>query len=409
MSAKKLSFNGFSAFALLMCITFGAIKMRTYVSEGRFWAEEGTFFYSNMLNLPIWERPFFLFNGHLEFITNIIVTLATLVDVEYAPLLTTHLAYAAQLIPIYIIIKNREALGLSEWKVISLIIISVGIPQASEVWANTTNLHFHFALAAGLIASLPPAEGLGKHFQRLMLLASGLSGIPANFILPVFILNATREQTRERWIQMGIMLTTTILQVGLLLTNSFEHTGRTYSFNPLIHWLASLSQSITTPLLGLEIGHHISQILRSAYELNIDSLLFAAALSILPAYLILAVTHQPNRTHKSLLACAAISLILCITTSLGSKTSLISSFYGGRYFYASNIFLTICLLGSIKKHHHAAIALACITTLASIKNIPHFLDGPSWQDSLTKAKALDASQVEIWPQGWTMHLPDGAN
>ena len=405
MSQKKLSFNGFSAFALLVCISFGAMKMRAYLPEGRFWAEEGAIFYSSMINLEFWKRPLFIFNGHLEFITNIIVTCATLVEPRYAPMVTTYLAYAAQLIPICIIITYRETLGLSEWKLITLIIISVGLPQASEVWANTTNLHFHFALVAALIASLPTMEGPKKHTYRLALLASGLSGIPANFVLPALIANAIKEGTSERRIQMGIISATTALQVGLLLTNDFESAGRTYTFNPITYWLAGLSQTIVAPLFGLEVGNHISQILRSAHAFNINGLLFAGAITLLPAHLALTVLRHPSSTHKTLLICSLLLSIMCTLTSLGSKIGLISAFYGGRYFYASNVLLAACLLGTMTKLHRPVIAVTSIVALTSLSNIPHYLGGPSWSNSLSEAHENQKTQVKIWPQGWTMLIP----
>ncbi|MBV1881506.1 MAG: hypothetical protein KUG82_07725 [Pseudomonadales bacterium] len=89
------------------------IKMRGFWRTGRFWAEEGKVFYSQLLELPWYDAIVFQYNGHLEFSTNAIVYLSTLTPLFFAPLVTTYLSLGVQVLPIALIICYRNHLKIS--------------------------------------------------------------------------------------------------------------------------------------------------------------------------------------------------------------------------------------------------------------------------------------------------------
>src|SRR5258706_8595137 len=183
--------------ALAFYATLSLVKMRAFLLEGRFWAEEGAIFFVQISGLPLLERFFFLYYGHLELATNAVIAISTLVPLRLAPLVTTHLSFVLQSIPVALLIAYRGRLGVPAWGILPLLLIVVGLPQAGEVWATSVNLHFHFSLLAAIIAAIEIGPGYPRILFRGLLALSGLSGIPANFLAPVFLGLAIRTGERE--------------------------------------------------------------------------------------------------------------------------------------------------------------------------------------------------------------------
>ena len=401
---KKYVTDNFGIIAAFVYLTLSAIKMRHYLIHGRFWAEEGTFFYSEIVNRNTFNVIFYIFHGHLEIVTNVIVYASTLVSLKHAPLVTTYLSLAAQFIPIYIMIRYRDSLSLSRFNLILIIIIAAGLPQASEVWANSINLHFHFSLLAALIAAISISNGPPKWASRLLLGVSGLSGIPSNFLVPVFAFLAVTTKEKERWIQFFILTFTAFLQILLLVFNDLQSGHREYFSTPLVFWLAPVAQSVISPLFGFSVGNQLASILREVSHLTPGPFVFSIVFSTPLIYLAaIAFTGKPNSISVIILS-AFILLFMSIFTALGDKLMLISSAGGGRYFYAPNILLSIAIITSFRKYN-IFIAAAIFSLIASsLSNVSHYIKGPSWQSNFEISENSKDSTYKIWPDGWSMKL-----
>lgn len=404
ISLKKRITDNFGIIAALAYLALSAIKMRHYLIHGRFWAEEGTFFYADIAKRNTFDGIFYIFHGHLEIVTNIIVYTSSLVNLKYAPLVTTYLSLAAQFIPIYIMIRYRDSLALSRFNLILIIIIAAGLPQASEVWANSINLHFHFSLVVALIAAISISDGPPKWASRLLLVVSGLSGIPSNFLVPVFAVLAFRTKEKERWIHFFILSFTAFLQILLLVSNGLQSGQRDYFSTPVAFWLAPVAQSVISPLFGFGIGDQLAGILREALHLELAPFLFSIVFSMpLVYFAIIGFAGKLNSTSVIILS-AFILLFMSIFTALGDKIMLISSAGGGRYFYAPNILLSIALLASIRKYNIFIAAAVLSLVVSSSNNIKHYIEGPSWQSNFEVSTDQKDATYKIWPNGWSMKL-----
>lgn len=390
--------------AVLLC---SLVKMRTYWQHGRFWAEEGCNFYVGIAARDGGHGLLFIFNGHLEFMTNVAVWCSTLVNLQYAPLVTTWFSWLLQLLPIGLLIHCRRQIELSFGRALLFILAAAAVPQSPEVWANSINLHFHFALLAGLIAVLPSPAGRQARLFRVLLLLAGLSGIPANSLLPLFVVLAARSRLRERWIQAGILAVTAALQLGLLVAHhGLAAEGRNVVTDPLVLWLALLSQHIVSPLLGIKLaGRAIDQ-----FNLLItDSpTAWALALAISAAYVSLWVLVLMRRRTTSAwcLASALLLAVFCILVSNCNRIVLVSADLGGRYFYASNLLLLLGVLLAIpratSRTWREVFALWALLSWYGLRN---FIPGPPWPEAFRQAQLQEAGVIAIWPQGWTMANP----
>lgn len=394
----------FGIFAASTYLLLSSIKMRDYLTTGRFWAEEGAIFYAEIVQRDLLGGILFIFNSHLELCTNIIVYFSTLVDIKYAPLITTYLSFGAQFIPIYFIIKYRTALRLSHANLLLLLVIAVGLPQASEVWANSINLHFHFSWLVALIAAIKISEGPPKWLSRLLLIMAGLSGVPPNFLTPVFAYQAIVTKERERWLQFSILLSTSLIQVCLLLFNDFESGKRNILEDPYALWLAPIAQSVFSPLFGFTVGDQLANILILAKDLKPGALIFATLLSAPLAFIAYIAIKARDEPIFIITSCAFILMGLSIATSLGEKSALISAAGGGRYFYAPNILLAISFLIALKKHNVFTLSIVAALTINSAKNTTHYLGGPPWISNFETPKALNEKSYKIWPNGWRINL-----
>jgi len=97
---------------ILCAILLIVIRDVRYFTNPRFWAEEGTLHFAYSYNHPWYQALIHPQVGYLNFYPNLATVLATLVPLEFAPLVTTLAALLVQLIPIVIILLSSSML----WK-----------------------------------------------------------------------------------------------------------------------------------------------------------------------------------------------------------------------------------------------------------------------------------------------------
>lgn len=404
---------------LIVFLALSLVKSRAFFPQGRFWAEEGTIFYTNICTAPGLEGLGFLFNNHLELWTNLGVLLSTLASLERAPAVSTLYAITLQFILLATIAAKRHQLGLSKTSVLVILVVAIGMPQSREVWANTINLHFHFAIVAALILAIP-ATGKGwARLSFLLLLMSGLSGIPANFLVPLFILVAIFERNRTRTIQALLLTATAALQVYLLLHNGYEGdrnlmprfdvivlASLTHSFFALI-WSPIAGRFASDLLVPLVQPVGLRETLLGLVFLLASILLVARAFGPISNYRL---QHREGQRNVRLAAAAAVLLAASITLAMGDRTNLVSSHYGGRYFFAPNVLVAIILLSLTGTPRRVRKLAILSLVLSSFAGVPRFYAGPDWRLSIASMdQGLQEDQtaiaLDIWPHGWTMQVP----
>lgn len=398
-------------FSLSFFVFLSSLKMEPYIYSGRIWAEEGLIFYAQISQVGFYEGLFFIFNGHLELATNLVVSIASLFELRYVPLVTTYLSYLLQLIPVILLINYYKVIGLSFISLIIVLLFMVGMPQAAEVWANSVNLHFHFSLIVGIIVIIPIANiNNSKYIFRILVFFSGLSGVPANFLMPLFLFIALHTKDKERWVQFYILVSTTLFQVLLILINDVPLELRTFNMNPVVYWAIMLCQNIISPLFGVDIGNQLAAIIKTMLVGNLGGILFSSLLTVLLIMLINSSIFTEKYKHVYLYISVCLLSLCSIALALGDIQRLISASSGGRYFYSANILLLIAILIVIQKKQNILLyIIPIIIAISSVSSVKKFIGGPDWVVKYDEHIQANSDHVEIWPWGWSMPIENNQN
>ena len=399
-------------------LAFAIVKSWGFFPYGRFWAEEGTIFFPGICTAPGFDGLFFLFNNHLELWSNLGVLISSFAPTRIAPAITTTYAIILQSIPLAIIAVKRADLGLSNTSVFIVLLAATGMLQAAEVWANTINLHFHFLLAASLILALPTNGEKWRPLSLILLTMCGLSGIPANFLAPLFIVFAILEKCWIRAMQALVITLTAALQIYLLSQSGYQQDrGLTPPLDIIL--FASLTQSYFSLFWGFQGGNLSASLLGPLRHPALTLQTLAGSAFFIGSCLLIAKTFNlPNslrhwepdsRRNTKLILAALVALVASITLAYGDKVDLVSPMGGGRYFFAPNVLLVV-LLFSLKAKPHLLQSIAMVSVVVfSLAKLPSAHSGPDWGDAVQLLdEATNDDQIlklNIWPTGWAMDLP----
>ncbi len=403
-------------FALLLLTAL--LKSLPFLPTGRIWAEEGADFLAGICTKPTFDALTFLFNNHLELLTNFGVDLTRFFDLSAAPAVTTGYSIIVQSLALTLIAVKRHDLGLANWAALVVILCAMGISQSVEVWANTINLHFYALLAAGVILAVPATGGGWIGLSTLLLVLAGLSGVPANFLMPVFLLAALVERSPARFAQAAILVATTALQAALLLNTGY---GNERGLLPPVDIItfSLLSQSFWGLFFGWFGGSNAASIFRGFYfHPSFLSGLGAALLIFVSIWLMrLAFPLGPLRQinvqglewrRLKLLIAGVVAASATVTLALGDKMILVSAGHSGRYFFAPSLLFVIAFLSIDDWNPVRRVFLICLC-VASLAGVSRQYSGPDWTAALTSARPDPDRQThlifDIWPPGWTMSLP----
>ena len=373
-------------FFLMFATSFSLIKSREFLPTGRFWAEEGVIFYPGICTQEFFSGLFFVFNNHLELFTNIGVYISTLVPFMFAPLISTLFSIIIWLTVFVFMFINRESLDVKKRHVYLIFLASMGVPQSSEVWANTINLHFVFLLLNAVILLSPAQGGKLAVFSAILVFFCGLSGIPANFIAPLYIVSAALEKNWGRSLQALAISLSCFIQLFLLYKSGYSNDrGISPSIDIII--LASLTQSFWGLFLGGPGGRTAATVFGGLYTGNFvhillgASFLFISLVAFFRVFLfnnIFDVSHRLGLRNVKLITAAGVCLIASITLALGDSQVLISKDSGGRYFWAPSMILLILFFSHHSKkrlHNFLTTSLFLFTLAGAFSNF----NGPEWR------------------------------
>lgn len=374
--------------------------MRAYALEGRFIFEDKIFYENFYNNSPI-KNLFFLFNGHLELPTNLVIQLSQFSTFLYAPLFIVWLSFILQSIPVLLLILYHRRIGIGYCGLLICILGYVGLTQSTEVWANAVNLHFHFACTAALLLVIPshsPPEAWGFRF---LVLISGLSGIPANFLLPMYIWEYLKSRDKNILINCLILAITTTVQLSLIVSSSFEVGNRTFLVNPLFYILPAVPQVIISQFFGNRLGEISANYANNIFQYDPFSIAVTLSLFAVFLYSVIHVFKKSSPTQKTLLFSAITLYSGCIFSSLGDKTDLISTGNGLRYFFASNIIGMVFTVSYAYSHKSKIMFLLLIAFVINCSiRVNQYFGGPPWRNAYLKAMSEKSMTIPTWPYGW---------
>ena len=205
---------------LLVVCMLVAYRQPTILTEPRFWAEEGTYFFSYAFSHSWFDTIFHVVPlfGFYSLTHNMAGLTATFVPLEYAPLVTVYLGFMSHLLPCVVVIFGNSPF----WNKLSqrlLLCLGILLFPFGRMWLNTTYIHFTLALTVFLIllSETKDSQPLSKQFYRLLILLGGLSGAVSCFLTPAFLLKAWKSRSKEDIIHATVLTATSLVQVSVFV------------------------------------------------------------------------------------------------------------------------------------------------------------------------------------------------
>lgn len=261
MASLKQQFRQFVAAhpnraALAFILLLMASRRAVLLVEPRLWCEEATTYLRYALHAPALDTLLAPHKGYFSLIANITAFLqARLVPLEYAPFISTFLAWAVMMLPHLVLWCGRSPY----WRTLPQKMLASGlilfVAQSCEIWMNVINAQFHLSLAVFLLLS-EEWEGRSRRCRTAYGLLMGIaafSGVVSCFLAPLFLLRALRERNALGRMLAGLLLAACLAHALVFLWEWHHARGRPNRFEPfsLMDFLASLTHyTLGTIFLG---------------------------------------------------------------------------------------------------------------------------------------------------------------
>ncbi len=367
--------------------------------------------------------------GYLNFWPNLATILATFIPLEMAPLVTTLMAFAVQMLPIGLILFSRSPLW-EGWvrKAVGAGVV-LFVPMSTEAWLNTVNSFSYWGLVAFLILlEEAPQTQVRCWIYRLLLGFAGLTGTHACFLIPLYLYRAWDEKKGERWRQLSILSVCAAVQIGLILSyrgkDAISQRFNIMGFSTLgsTLWTQSIAPFVLGYVHTLErsINLYRLQIIDlSLFQLWGRSLLLAAGVLFF-----LVAINLPVRLRIVFIGGYGLLLLLPLLFSATQDNSaFIMTGIAGRLFVAPNILLGWMLLmatrfsrgpGWLTQPHRLisvfAGALLCMGLVWGFRAywqtwVPDAA-WVSWPQEVQTWQADHDYLLRIQPEGWVVRLTE---
>jgi len=412
---------------ILCAILLIVIRDVRYFTNPRFWAEEGTLHFAYSYNHPWYQALIHPQVGYLNFYPNLATVLATLVPLEFAPLVTTLAALLVQLIPIVIILLSSSMLWKGWLRKIIGSAIVLFVPLTNEVWLNTINSFTYFAAIAFLILLEDiPQSSFKRWLFRILLIFAGLSGVLACSLIPLFFILAWLDKSRERWLQTALLSICAVIQ--LIMIFSFRGRG---DISQRFFWIGFSTlgatfwtQSILLFTTGYQNAHEWGKFFRFMF-MKQPALFMLWGKSLFVAALALIGTATLNLTRRLrvifLSSIAIMILLFTVFSIIPDKYSFFITGWHQRAFLAPNMILGWMLLAGIRFPQgkgtsafiRKSVACLCAACLAlalgwgSYRYFTYRVPQSEWYDWRSEVTAWEENpqyQLRIQPDPWKMEL-----
>jgi hypothetical protein len=211
--SSKIAFH-VGIFLLAFLVLFS--RRPDAILNPQFYAEDGTYWYVNA-----YQAGFHCLlmpnGGYLNTLSRLIGLFAVVVPFAWAPLVMNLGALAAHILPVNIFLSSRFNAIPIETRLLGCLIY-LGAPNSFEIYANTTNIQWHLALA-GLLVLLARGE-TGRAWRILdftILIVSVLDGPLGILLIPVTAVLCWKRKDKRSIVALAALVPGAILQTLIIL------------------------------------------------------------------------------------------------------------------------------------------------------------------------------------------------
>jgi hypothetical protein len=400
--------------ALGVIIILMASRQAALLLEPRLWCEEATTYLRYALRYPALDTLLATHKNYYSLIANAASFLqAHAVPLEYAPFISTYLAFAAMLIPHLIIWGGHSPYWRDNRQKILASAIILFVAQACEIWMNVINSQFHLSLSVFLLL----AEDWKNRSRRchaaygLLMLLAAFSGVVSCFLTPLFLIKLYVERSGLGKILVGVLLAACTVHALVILWEMHHPQGRGTRFEPLK--LMDFLMSLTRYTLGtIFLGTTQVMPIHWPHPHTIQT-----ATALLAGLCCFFALPLPGLTRLYFLGAFMLLAGLSIATSLNGDG-------GFRYSYAPSVILMLMVQQSLYLPPTALnrlrrwLAAACLAVALLVGLQDYYFryfcydaKWPDWTQGVEKWRADPMKSIAVHPQypgkNWNLILrPD---
>jgi hypothetical protein len=396
------------AVLLLVIVVFILLRNPRLVSEGRFWAEEASYYFYVAWHGDFWSTLVQPFNGYYSFFNWIASGLAVQVPLEYAPLVTSGCALLVMLIPSVIILFAPLTIPIAGWRRCLLAFLLAFPNNNGEVWLNIINSQFWFALAVSLLLLVDLRGKRSFFFSCILVLVAGLTGPVSVILAPLFCLRAWLTKHRHHIVVAALLTAGALLQASIMyMALSGGERGTTVD-----HWINGTSSLMKLFLFPFFQWYDPKPDDPVALE-RLRWLYLIASLAV-AAFMLYWAAATRERRGLWILAAA---LLVGTVSSFGAFPSALDDinyqslryFSGGRYHLVGNgLILTLLLLPLQRPRRFSSLFAALLLVIFANNALTSYLKnnqrGPNWREEVAIWRSDPDHAMNIWPRGWTFKL-----
>ncbi|GEM_PF-6789148 len=414
--------NRWSPFALLVYGTVIALRAPEILWPGRFWAEEGAYYFMRYSRPVQWSWFFSSELGYFSLLNKIAAFLAgRVVPLTFAPLVTVAFSFMVMMLPAWIWLFSRKPMSDKSPRVYAFLALILLVQPNQEVWLNTVNSQFFLCISTAIILVTDSSRRAPPWVRIPALVLGGLTGVVSALLTPFFWveygISGKTEKLREAlWLSAAALI-----QVLFVLLSGGRESGWHFAALPGVlfvkQWILPLfGESAVEALSGFITRHQLHRSMLSGTVALIPYVIVAWGLA------------RRGRRQSVLLFCASvfIAVVSFIKSSESQTGDMILLHFlpmgGGRYYFAPNVLLYCALIipqatvpagfkGWSRLDRLAwllaglAICTGSIDYLTGRSRHSSFFTGPSWSEQVKTWEASDRDTLEIWPRPWRITVP----
>jgi hypothetical protein len=381
------------------------------IFNAQFWNEDGHVFFADAYNFGWWAALFRTYEGYLHVFPRLSASLALLVPLCFAPLVTNLIAIGMQALPVNLLLSPRSSVWGSLRYRAALAVVYLALPNCRELSANISHSIWLLALSAFLLlVASRPNRVKGRLFDFSMVLLSGISGPFCIFLLPIALFLAWRHRDRWLWAEAGVLAAACFVQAWNLFNGGFSSRPHyVLGASPVLFARILAGQVYLGTLLGRNgvAGH-------AGLGFSIALTIIAAGGTILVAVCFL---RSPLAMKLFLLFSAMIFVSSLLSPTLGPLSGVTSWEImawgaGSRYWFIPTLAFAWTILWCLHSRYavlrKVSAVLLCLMCIGIVRDWRH----PAFHDMhfaeyARRFESSPAGTVVTIPQcteGWTMTL-----
>ncbi|ABQ25523.1 hypothetical protein [Geotalea uraniireducens] len=413
----------------LIVVFVAYIRQPEMLIEPRFWAEEGTNYFSYAYNHTWLNNLLSPQFGYNTLYNSIATSIAMMVPLDYAPYVTTYLAFFVQVFVSSVVIWWNIPILNTLFKKFAVALF-IQVLAYARIWVTTIGVQYWLCILSFLILLYDHHANNRKVLiaQYYLLALNGLTGILSCVMIPAFLLKAIKTKSKPVIIHTAILMACLLVQISVftysLITHESGLSQRLVYCSPVYMISKLIKFEFSAPFLGLFIFNFPSVIQIEAAVRNIMSTVIGPSILsyqfdfIETGFGLLIIIYISILSYKKFkqLDTQIIMLSLVLVTIISTLFSVNMS-GGPRYTFAPSIMIMVLIVGAIndktisKFFSYVSVILVLMSLSVSfiqyrpvMMNFSYDPSWPKWKEELSIWRTNNNYPIKIWPPPWQMNL-----